>query len=87
MCRWPLPEARSDAVARTASQQFRQPSLSSATLEQVLTATKACDVPLDARKKLYASLNRALQRPGVPAAVLARWFAPRLLRWLLKESL
>lgn len=49
-------------------------------MEMVLAASEAGMLPVPLRNKLYASLNRALDRPGVPAAVLARWSADQQLQ-------
>lgn len=47
--------------------------ISDADRNAVLTAASSLDVPVSVRNKLYAALGRSLQKPWVPATVLARW--------------
>ena len=41
--------------------------------DKVLEAASSADLDVASRSRLYAALNRAMERPGVPPAAVAEW--------------
>ncbi len=66
----PVAQVNSGDHAIIESQLYK---LSDSDRDLVLNAASSLDVPVNIRNKLYAALNRSLQKTWIPPEVLARW--------------
>ena len=66
----PPEDSQQAAPAFLLEQQYK---ITDSDRDAVLNAASSLDVPVNVRNKLYAALNRSLQKPWVPSGALARW--------------